>query len=178
MDVAVDDQDHTCEWLRNGTVLAAVTGTARPATGCASQPLGAMRYVAVCSPAFRAQHFAAGVGAGTLARAPALVFNTKDALQARWVQRLCHRPVELPRHYLPSSHAFVSASLAGMGWGMNPLVMVQPHLDSGALVELLPDTPLDVPLHWQQARAASQLLEGLTRQVVQAARASLLPVRG
>jgi LysR family transcriptional regulator (chromosome initiation inhibitor) len=168
-DVAVDDQDHTAEWLRNGTVLAAVTGTARAPTGCSTQPLGAMRYVATASPAFLQQHFSSGVGAGTLARAPALVFNTKDELQSRWVHRLCHRHVELPRHYLPSSHAFVAATLAGMGWGMNPLVMVQEHLASGTLVELVPGTPLDVPLHWQQARAASTLLDGLTRHLVQAA---------
>ena len=173
MDVAVDDQDHTFEWLRNGTVLAAVTGTARAATGCSSQPLGAMRYVAVCSPSFHAMHFGSGVGAGSLARAPALVFNTKDELQSRWVHRLCHRHVELPRHYLPSSHAFVAATLAGMGWGMNPLVMVREHLNSGGLVELLPNTPLDVPLHWQQARAASKLLEGLTQHIVAAAREAL-----
>jgi len=175
MDIAVDDQDHTFEWLRNGRVLAAVTGTARAATGCSTQPLGAMRYVATASPAFIAQHFLAGVGAGSFARAPALVFNTKDELQSRWVHRLCHRHVELPRHYLPSSHAFVEATLAGMGWGMNPRVMVQEHLATGALVELVPETPLDVPLHWQQTRAASSLLEGLTRQVRAAAAQALIP---
>jgi len=86
MEVAVDDQDHTSEWLRSGAVLAAVTATARPAAGCNSRPLGAMRYVAAASPAFMARHFADGVGAGTLAEAPCLVFNTKDELQARWAR--------------------------------------------------------------------------------------------
>jgi LysR family transcriptional regulator (chromosome initiation inhibitor) len=111
VDVAVDDQDHTTEWLRSGAVLAAVTGTARPAAGCNSQALGAMRYIAAASPAFMARHFASGVGAGSLAQAPSLVFNTKDELQARWVRRLCHRHVELPRHTLPSPQAFVTAAV-------------------------------------------------------------------
>lgn len=35
---------------------------------------------------------------------------------------------------------------------MNPLTLVQPHLDAGRLVELLPDRPLDIPLYWQVAR--------------------------
>jgi LysR family transcriptional regulator (chromosome initiation inhibitor) len=39
------------------------------------------------------------------------------------------------------------------------------HLKNGTLVELIPETPLDVPLYWQQARAASALLDGLTREV-------------
>ena len=122
-----------------------------------------------------ARHFAEGVGAASLALAPSLLFNTKDELQNRWVRRLCHRHVELPRHTLPSSQAFVTATLAGMGWGMLPLALALPHLQDGGLVELVPDTPLDVPLYWQQARAASHLLEGLTREVVAAARQALLP---
>jgi LysR family transcriptional regulator (chromosome initiation inhibitor) len=38
----------------------------------------------------------------------------------------------------------------------------------------VPGTPLDVPLYWHYARAASGLLEGLSRQVEKAARAALL----
>jgi len=174
MDVTVDDQDHTSEWLRSGAVLAAVTGNARPATGCNSKPLGAMRYLAAASPAFVARYFSDGVGAGSLARAPSLVFNTKDELQTRWAHRLCHRHVELPRHTLPSSQAFVTAALAGMGWGLHPQALIAAHLEEGSLVTLLPDAPLDVPLYWQQARAASALLDGLNRQILSAARAALI----
>jgi LysR family transcriptional regulator (chromosome initiation inhibitor) len=174
VEVAVDDQDHTAEWLRSGAVVAAVTAMARPAAGCNSRPLGSMRYLAAASPAFVARHFADGVGAGSLAQAPSLVFNTKDELQARWARRLCHREVELPRHMLPSTEAFVAASLAGMGWGLQPQVLIAPHLESGALVELVADTPLDVPLYWQHARAASHLLDALSGAIMAAAREALL----
>lgn len=175
MEVAVDDEDHTAEWLRSGAVLAAVTASARQAVGCNSQPLGSMRYLATASPAFVERHFSGGVGAGSLAQAPSLQFNTKDELQARWVRRLCHRHVELPRHTLPSPQAFVVAAVAGMGWGLQPEVMIRAQLKTGALVQLVSDSPLDVPLHWQQARAASSLLDGLTRHVVSAARTVLIP---
>lgn len=174
MDVAVDNEDHTSEWLRSGKVLAAVTGSARPASGCNSRPLGAMRYLAAASPGFVQEFFAKGVGASSLALAPSLVFNNKDELQSRWVRRLCRRHVELPRHTLPSSQAFVSAALAGMGWGLHPQLLIHHHLKDGTLVELLPNTPLDVPLYWQQARASSSLLDGLTREVLAAAGSALL----
>ena len=175
MEISVDDQDHTSEWLRSGAVLAAVTGTARPASGCNSQSMGAMRYLAAASPEFVERYFAKGVGASSLARAPSLVFNHKDELQSRWVQRVCHRHVELPRHTLPSSQAFVSAAVAGMGWGLHPQSLISSHLKNGTLVELITETSLDVPLYWQQARAASALLDGLTREVLAAARSALLP---
>ncbi len=176
MDVAVDNEDHTAEWLRSGAVLAAVTASAHAATGCNSRPLGAMRYTAAASPTLVARYFANGVTPGSLAQAPSLVFNPKDELQARWVRRLCHRHVELPRHSLPSTQAFVSAALAGMGWGLHPQALIAPYLASGELVELVPDTPLDVPLYWQKARAASVLLDGLSRAVLRAARAQLQAV--
>lgn len=174
MEVAVDDQDYTSEWLRSGKVLAAVTGTAHPASGCNCRPLGSMRYVAAASPDFVERYFAKGVGAGTLAQAPSLVFNTKDELQSRWVKRQCRRHIELPHHTLPSPQAFVSAGVAGMGWGLHPQSLISRQLHDGSLVELVTNTPLDVPLYWQQARAASSLLDGLTREVVAAAGTALL----
>ncbi len=174
LEVAVDNEDHTSEWLRSGRVLAAVTGSARPATGCNSRPLGLMRYVAAASPEFVDRYFAKGVSATTLMVAPSLVFNAKDELQSRWVKRHCRRNVELPRHTLPSPQAFVAAGVAGMGWGLHPLSLIGHHLADGSMVELVPNTPLNVPLYWQQARAASSLLDGLTRKVVAAASSALL----
>lgn len=174
LEVAVDDEDHTSTWLRSGAVLAAVTATAQPCAGCNSQPLGAMRYLACASPAFVARYFADGLTAESLTRAPSLRFNLKDDLQERWVRRLCGQTPPLPRHLLPSSQAFVTSALAGMGWGMQAQALAAPHLASGALVELQPGTPLDVPLFWQHARAASSLLDGLGAAIAQAAGSNLL----
>ena len=176
MDIVLDDQDHTLEWLRSGRVLAAVTGISRPAAGCNSRPLGVMRYRAVASPSFMSRYFPTGVDADRLALAPSLIFNIKDELQVRWVHHLCRRHVDLPRHTLPSSHAFVTASLAGMGWAMQPEALISSHLNDGALVELMPNTPLDVPLFWQYARSASSLLEGLSRHLLNSAHGALIQV--
>ncbi len=176
IELSVDDQDHTAAWLRSGAVLAAVTGTARPPAGFNCRPLGAMRYLAAASPTYLAHHFADGIGAGSLTEAPSLVFNAKDDLQARWVRRLCQREVELPRHVVPSAQAFVTAALAGMGWGLHPEGLIAPYLAQGSLIEMVPDTALDVPLYWQHARAASSLIDGLSREVVAAAARALRPL--
>lgn len=174
LQLAVDDQEHTAEWLRSGQVLAAVTASDKPAAGCNCQALGAMRYVAAASPAFVARYFVEGVNASSLSQAPSLLFNTKDALQMQWVKRLCGQAVELPQHTVPSPHAFVSAALAGMGWAMHPWALVQEHLTSGRLVELQPRTALDIPLFWQQTRMTSKLLSKLTDAVLEAAREQLI----
>ncbi|BEP60233.1 LysR family transcriptional regulator ArgP [Variovorax sp. V213] len=171
LDLTVDDQDHTAERLRSGAVLAAVTALAQPVAGCNSEALGTMPYVAAASPEFVGRYFDKGVGARTLAHAPSLVFDRKDRLQARWVRRICHRSIETPRHWLPSAHGFVEAARAGMGWGMLPVSLAADALRTGALVELVPGSGLQVPLYWQQARAAPRLLERL-KAAVRAAAAS------
>jgi len=169
LDLSVDDQDHTAERLRSGAVLAAVTALAAPVAGCNSDALGTMPYVAAASPDFVRRHFAEGVSARTLARAPSLVFDRKDQLQACWVRRLCRRHVETPRHWLPSAQAFIDAARAGMGWGTHPLSLVASALRDGTLVELVPGLRLAVPLYWQHARAAPRLLDDLGRAVRTAA---------
>jgi LysR family transcriptional regulator, chromosome initiation inhibitor len=173
LDVAIDDQDHTAEWLRRGHVLAAVTSIAAPVQGCRSKRLGAMRYAATASPAFVRRWFAGGVTAQALSLAPGLVFNRKDRLQEQWVRRVIKRDLDLPTHWLASTQAFVDASLAGVGWGMNPLPLVREHLRAGRLVELLPLRRLDVPLYWQSARLPVPTLDRLTACVVQTAAAAM-----
>ena len=174
LDLVLEDQDHAGELLRRGEVLAAVSSDRAPVQGCNSHPLGALRYVACASPAFVKRWFVQGVDAAALAAAPCLVFNRKDALQARWLQRITGRAgrrlLQPPCHWLPSSQAFVDAARAGLGWGMNPLPLAQPHLAARRLVELIPDRAIDVPLHWQASRLALPALEALTGCVLAAAR--------
>ncbi|MGN7293198.1 LysR family transcriptional regulator ArgP [Rhizobium sp. SAFR-030] len=171
--IEVDDQDHTAEWLQGGHVLAAVTGDGRPVRGCRMTPLGSLRYMATASPEFIARHFDDGVTPEALAHAPSLTFNQKDGLQQRWVQQVFGRTISPPTHWLPSTQGFVEASLGGLGWGMNPIQLVRDHLKSGALVELVAETPLDVPLFWQVNRLAADPLADLTREIVAAARRAL-----
>ncbi len=173
LDLRLEDEQHTAEQLRQGEVLAAVTALAAPVQGCSSLPLGAMRYLATASPAFVARHFAQGVSAAALARAPCLTFSQKDRLQDRWLQAQAGMPLAPPRHWLPASQAFVDASLAGLGWGMNPAALVAAALADGRLVELVPGSGLTVDLHWQHPRAAAPLLQRLTRAVQGAAREHL-----
>jgi LysR family transcriptional regulator (chromosome initiation inhibitor) len=147
-----------------------VSANAGPVRGCGTRRLGALRYVATASPGFFRRWFAAGVDAESLAQAPCLVFNAKDALQARWTAAAIGRTVAPPVHWLPSSQAFVDATLAGLGWGMNPETLVARHLAEGRLVTLLPDQPLDVMLYWHWSRTVEPALRDLTASVLRAAR--------
>lgn len=146
LQIAVDDEGHTADWLRSGQVLAGMTAKQEPSGGCNSLSLGAMRYLAAASPAFVVRYFPQGVNPESLATAPSLTLNAKDELQQRWAESHCGHTIQMPRHTLTSPHAFVSAVLGGLGWAMHPKALVRKHLAIGALVEPKPNSPLDVPL--------------------------------
>lgn len=172
-DLHVEDQDHSSELLRQGRVMAAVTADPHPVQGCSVVALGSMSYLAVASPAFVARHFAAGVDEVTLTVAPCNVFNRKDELQHRWLRKITRRRLDPPQHRVPSTHGFIHAALHGLGWGMNPDVLVAPLLARGELVELVPGTALDVKLFWQHWRLEADVLRELSRCVREAAAATL-----
>ena len=173
-DLVIDDQDHSLDWLRRGEVLAAITAHAKPLPSCEMFPLGALRYYASCSPAFHQKHFAQGVDANSLSHAPALCFNDKDQLQNRWGQKVTGRQIAFPNHHMASSQAFVDAAKLGLGWGMNPSVLIAQDLAAGRLVEVIPDTPLDVMLYWQYTRLAAPALAPLTKALRAAAALALV----
>lgn len=175
LNITVDDQDHTDDWLRRGKVLAAVTSLAEPVIGCKVIPLGKLRYHATASPDFVARHFPGGVGIDALQQAPALTFSQKDTLQLDWIVRVFGASDPVPTHWLPSTQGFVEACLLGMGWALNPAQLVKEHLEAGRLVELVPGACLDISLYWQVSRLAAEQFQPLTQAVVDAAARALVP---
>ena len=173
--IRIEDQDHSADLVRSGEVAAAVTTRADPVQGADSIALGALRYIPTASPEFMRQHFAAGITAETLARAPALVFNAKDAIQHDWARLATGRDIRLDAHYLPSTRGFVEAARLGIGWCLNPEPLVRDDLDAGRLVALLPDLPLDTPFYWHSSRIGAGLMAPLTANVKKAAKAALIP---
>ncbi|HEY1611897.1 MAG TPA: LysR family transcriptional regulator ArgP [Paraburkholderia sp.] len=152
LDLVIDDQDHTAERIRDGSVQGAVTTEATPVQGCRSTRLGRMRYLAVCSPAFFTRYFADGVTRESLRRAPCIEFNPKDQLQKRFIRRITRAQVDAPLHWIPHVAGFVRGCMNGLGWGMCPERMIAGPLARGELVELMPGQTLDVELYWQSWR--------------------------
>ncbi|WP_146344722.1 LysR family transcriptional regulator ArgP [Falsiphaeobacter marinintestinus] len=173
-DLVIDDQDHSADWLKRGDVSAAICAGDKPVAGCDMHPLGALRYVATASPGYMRKWFPDGVTPATLSRAPCMVFNAKDGLQRQWIAEYVGPRIAPPSHYLPSTHAFVDAARAGIGWGMNPVALVRGPVRNGKLVPLLKNAPLDVPLNWQISRVMAPALEPLTNAVKKAASKGLV----
>lgn len=170
----VEDQAYSAGMLRSGEVLAAVTSDPSPVQGCATEPLGVLRYGAAAAPRF-VERWRRGRGMDW-DRMPVVVFNEKDDLQHEVLARRGATPRTV--HQVPTSTDFHEAVRRGLGWCLVPEPQLLPDLAAGRLVRLPgreQDNRVDVPLHWQRWRLDSPALARLTESVHAAARTHLRP---
>jgi LysR family transcriptional regulator, chromosome initiation inhibitor len=190
MELIVDDQDFTHDWLREGAVLGCVSTVAEALRGCSAVALGTMRYIAVASPSFCERLLPDGLNRSNFARVPWLVFNRKDDMHALWVAKAFG--VQGPRlveRFVPSTEAHVRAAEMGWGIGVMPEQMAAPALADGALVGLFPEVWIDVLLHWHQWKLRTDdssaepalragALDRIGRALIDGARVALKPAPG
>ncbi|NMD57955.1 MULTISPECIES: LysR family transcriptional regulator ArgP [Tsukamurella] len=164
--LVVDDEHHTADLLRAGSVLAAITTDPEPVQGCAVEYLGTMRYLPVCTPAYAARWRIAG--RWRWREMPVVQFDLrKDELQNKVLHRRGIKEAP-PMHRIPSSEAFTHAVRAGLGWGSLPEADLGDALDRGALIRLTDDT-VDVKLYWQSWRLHTRATERLADAIHAAA---------
>lgn len=168
-----EDEEHSAEYLRNGTVLAAVTADPRPVQGCRVVPLGTMRYLPLATPEYAERWLAGKPLPEALAEAPIVIFNEKDVLQHRLLRKVTRRRLDPPAHAIPASAPFHEAVRIGLGWGMIEDQLAGPELAAGRMVNVAPGKYIDVPLYWQHWKLESGILDALTAAVLRAAEAGL-----
>jgi len=158
-DLRCDDEAHTSDLLRDGTVMGAVTTQSEPVTGCSVTRLGSLRYRPVAAPAFVARWFPDGPTREAMTHAPMLVFDRKDTLQHRYLEQRFRTPPAPPTHAIPASSQFVEAVVAGFGWGLLPRLQTHEMLAAATLVEFDRRRGIDVTLYWQQWKLRSPALD-------------------
>jgi LysR family transcriptional regulator (chromosome initiation inhibitor) len=169
------DDSRTADLLREGVVMAAVTSQTAQVQGCRSTPLGIMRYRPACTRAFARRWFPHGPTPEALAAAPVVVFDRTDDLQDMFLRERAPgaRP---PRHHVPSTVEYEESIYLGLGWGMlldTPSLGGRAAGDDIALLE--PGTTVDVPLHLQQWKLRSTVLDRVTAALRKEATRELLP---
>ncbi len=148
-DITTEDQAHSAALLREGTVMAALTSQSEPVQGCVSTRVGSMTYRATASAEFARSWQCDGTDSSQLEVAPVVVFDRKDSLQDEYLHSRGVDPQSPPRHHVPASSDFLRAVSLGFGWGMLPDEQAAGLVASGVLV-VLPGSPIEVPLYWQQ----------------------------
>lgn len=171
------DDSRTADLLREGVVMAAVTSQTAQVQGCRSTPLGIMRYRPACTRAFASRWFPHGPTPEALAAAPVVVFDRTDDLQDMYLRE--HAPdARPPRHHVPSTVEYEETIRLGLGWGMlleHPAIGGLEEGTGGGITLLEADAVLDIPLHLQQWKLRSTVLDRVAAALRKEATRELLP---
>ncbi|MCZ2407620.1 MAG: LysR family transcriptional regulator ArgP [Burkholderiales bacterium] len=176
LEIVVDDQDFTQEWLRSGHVLGCVTTLKQAMRGCRMVPLGIMRYVAVASSSFAHKHLPQGLTAHNFRAVPFLSFNRKDDMAAEFVARAYGlKRVALNHLFVPSSEGQLHAVKAGWAVGVLPELLAREALAQGQIVDVAPGQVLPIRLYWHCWNLESEVLDALTQALTEASARDLVP---
>ena len=175
LEIIVDDQDFTQEWLRSGQVLGCVTTLKQALRGCKVVPLGAMHYVAVASASYAQKHLPEGLTPHNFREVSFLSFNRKDDMASEFVARAYGlKRVALNHLFVPGSEAQMRAVAAGWAVGVMPELMARSGLADGSVVNVAPGRSLPIELYWHCWNLESELLDVLSAALTHAAAQSLV----
>lgn len=178
LEVVTDDQDHTSSRLLRGEVVGCISTDAKAAAGFLAKPLGSMQYRCYATPGFIAEFLGDGLTVRNVLRAPAVLFNRKDALHDEFLQRRFGMRVDrYPRHYLPSPSALLEGIVMGAGYGLVPSTQAQGLVQEGVLQELAPDDPVQVDLYWHHWEMEPPIAREITELIVGRAEQCLIQPR-
>jgi len=170
MDLRVDDQEQTHQFLSDGDVVGCISSRAKIVQGCSVSFLGTMIYQMVATPEFVNRWFARGLNRDSLEKAPAVIFNRRDELHATMLSQLFKGDsFHIPSHYVPSPEQFAWIIASGFGYGMLPDQQALEMLHDGRLVDLCPNDHVRVNLYWHRWNILSPIIEALSKCLEQGA---------
>ena len=174
IELKVDDQDRTGELLKNGEVAGCISSGDSVIQGCSKHYLGQMEYVLVSTPDFFSHWFQKGITIDSLEKAPAVIFNRKDLLHERYLNKhFEHVPDDYPIHYLPSSEKFLTMLLMGHAYGVVPMIQCRDYLENNRLIKIKKET-ITVPLFWNHWKIDTRQINTLTKILIENSREFLI----
>jgi LysR family transcriptional regulator (chromosome initiation inhibitor) len=168
-DVTLTNCDRAIDLMQSGRVTAAVSSRKEPVHGFKSYTLTPATYLSVASPTFIDRYFPDGISKTNLSRAPCLRFCKNDTCAFEWTKQVFGEVLQLTLFKHPSTASLIGNCLNHQAWALAPSSLVDVHLNKGALVELVPGTPLKKPLYWHVAGDMVDDLIHVTKSVRDAA---------
>jgi len=168
--LSLDDQTQTHQLLETGLVNACISTESTAMKGCEVHDLGQMTYRMVATPSFVERWFKNGIHRDALRHAPAIIFNGKDLMHHQVILNLFGlNQQSYPHYFIPASTAFVEAVHLDLGFGLVPEYQIGDDLQTGKLVEIMPNAKTEMKLYWHHWKQQSVLLQQLTIDLLEKA---------
>jgi len=165
LDVTLTNCDRAIDLMQKGNVVAAVSTRKEPVHGFKSYSLDSAIYLPVASPEFIASHFQHGVTKASLEKAPCLRYCNNDSCAKEWTRQVYGEVLQLTFFNHPSTTSLIKNCLKHHAWTLAPAGFIDVHLQSGSLVELIPNQPLKRTLYWHVSGAIVDDVMHITKAI-------------
>lgn len=163
LNLKVEKENRTQEYLRLGQVIGAVSIQHRPPPNCLVSKLGALDYLFCASPEFAAHYFSKGITRSALMRAPSVTFDYLDDMNQSFFQQYFNLPPgKVPCHIVNSSQACVQLTLQGAICCMLPHIQVEKELKQGTIINLTPSLHQRRTLYWHRLAPENRMMRRVT----------------
>ncbi len=134
-----------------------------------------MDYLLVASPEFKKRYFhKENNHKKNLIEAPAVIFDAKDTLHKRYLERFFNIHDQSPHyHIVPSVHGFRQFALLGYGYALIPSIDIKKELHNKLLVELFPKKIWRMPLYWHSWQIQTEQYKAFNSLVLKIAKKHL-----
>ncbi len=174
LDIHVLDENRTTQKLKSGEAFGALSTTSHPAPGYKAEYVGDLHYILVASPEYQAKYFKNGVNKESLMTATGISYDQMDSMHIDFIhQHFGLQSREYPRHHVRSSESFVDLAKCGVAYTLLPKLQIQSELNSGLLVNLLPEIQLVTHLYWHSWVLSKGVFRQASRLIIDYANKNL-----
>jgi LysR family transcriptional regulator (chromosome initiation inhibitor) len=171
LNLLIAHEENTLDKLRTGEAVGAVSAVKKPLKGYQSIELGKMNYCLVSSKSFQKKYFAEGVTKSSLKMAPAISYDLKDDMHARFiVKHFGLASSEYYCHSVRSSEAFVELAKQGVAYCLLPELQIKAELASGELIKLCPEKQLIQTLYWHSWVLVKGINKAISQEITRVGR--------
>jgi LysR family transcriptional regulator (chromosome initiation inhibitor) len=109
-------------------------------------------------------------------RAPHVIYGERDYMAVGFYRKVVRGYSKgTPQiHHVPSPQGIVRFAVDGLASALLPEYSIQPMLQDGRLVDLLPDKPFLLPLYWQTQTLQTGVTAKMSDSIVSHAKRVLL----
>ncbi len=174
LNLIIEHEERTLDKLRRGEAIGAVSVIEKPLKGYRSFRLGEMEYCLVASKEFAQKYFPDGVNQSSLKMAPAISYDHKDDMHARYIAKnFALAASEYYCHCVRSSEAFVELVKQGVAYCLLPKLQIEQELATAELINLCPDKELVETLYWHSWVLVKGVNKEISEQIINFARKKL-----
>ncbi|MEW6993278.1 LysR family transcriptional regulator ArgP [Colwelliaceae bacterium MEBiC 14330] len=171
LNLIIEHEERTLDKLRRGEAIGAVSVIEKPLKGYRSVKLGEMEYCLVASKGFAKKYFPDGVKQSSLKMAPAISYDHKDDMHARYIAK--HFSIAASEYYchcVRSSDAFLELVKQGVAYCLLPKLLIEEELATAQLIDLCPDKALVETLYWHSWILVKGVNKEISEQIIKFAR--------